>query len=177
MENDKKTLKNILGWLRAIILGILIAFVIKFFLVDLTQVKGRSMDHTLHDGDLMMVNRIENWMGKDYERGDIVIVESPAKDKLYIKRVIGLPGEQVELEDGYFYINGEKLEEDYLDPGMTTPQTGEFFAWFLGDDDYFLVGDNRVNSNDSRNFGPIKRKSFKGQAFLRIYPFSKMGGV
>lgn len=80
----------------------------------------------------------------------------------------------VEIKDGSFYINDEKLEEDYLDEGMETEATSEMTGWFVGDDEYFLVGDNRVKSNDSRNFGPVSKDSFLGEAIMRIYPLNKI---
>lgn len=181
MENNKDNknkqglLSRIWEFYKSFAAIFLIVFAIKFFVLGLTAVSGHSMDHTLATGDIMLVNKLPQSLNKGYKRGEIVIFHSPTEPwKLYIKRVIGLPGDMVEIKDGSFYINDEKLEEDYLDEGITTEATSETTGWFVGDDEYFLVGDNRVKSNDSRNFGPVSKDNFVGEAIMRIYPLNKI---
>ena len=169
-----KTIKKIIEFIKTILIAIIIAFFVKYFIVDLTAVSGRSMEPTLQTGDIMIVNKIANNLGIDYKRGDIVIVNSPIEDKLYIKRVIGLPSDKIFIKDGSFYINDHKLNENYLKDNTITKETTFINSWNLESDEYFLVGDNREKSNDSRKFGPIKRSDFVGKAFLRIYPFYKI---
>lgn len=172
--NRKKIINNITEFLKTILIAVIITFFVKYFIVDLTAVSGRSMESTLQTGDIMVVNKISNNLGSDYEIGDIVIVNSPIEDKLYIKRVIGLPNDKVVIKDGNFYINDLLLEENYLKENTTTKKTSLVDSRHLKDNEYFLVGDNRENSNDSRKFGPIKKSNFIGKAFLRIYPFQKI---
>lgn len=169
-----KTIKKIIDFIKTLLIAIIIAFFVKYFIVDLTAVSGRSMEPTLQTGDIMIVNKIANNLGIDYKRGDIVIVNSPIEDKLYIKRVIGLPNDKIFIKDGSFYINDHKLNENYLKDNTITKETTFINSWNLESDEYFLVGDNREKSNDSRKFGPIKRSDFVGKAFLRIYPFYKI---
>lgn len=169
-----KTIKKIIDYIKTILIAIIITFFVKYFIVDLTAVSGRSMEPTLQTGYIMIVNKISNNLGTDYKRGDIVIVNSPIEDKLYIKRVIGLPNDEVVIKDGSIYINNHKLNENYLKDNTITKETTFINSWNLEPDEYFLVGDNRENSNDSRKFGPIKRSDFVGKAFLRIYPFYKI---
>lgn len=170
----KQIIKNIIEFIKTILIAAIITFFVKYFIVDLTAVSGRSMESTLQTGDIMIVNKISNNLGTDYKRGDIVIVNSPIEDKLYIKRVIGLPNDKVVIKDGNFYINDLLLEENYLKENATTKKTTPLDTWHLKADEYFIVGDNRGNSNDSRKFGPIKKSNFIGKAFLRIYPFQKI---
>lgn len=169
-----KTIKKIIDFIKTLLIAIIISFFVKYFIVDLTAVSGRSMEPTLQTGDIMIVNKIANNLGIDYKRGDIVIVNSPIEDKLYIKRVIGLPNDKIFIKDGSFYINDHKLNENYLKDNTITKETTFINSWNLESDEYFLVGDNREKSNDSRKFGPIKRSDFVGKAFLRIYPFYKI---
>ena len=169
-----KTIKKIIDFIKTLLIAIIIAFFVKYFIVDLTAVSGQSMEPTLQTGDIMIVNKIANNLGIDYKRGDIVIVNSPIEDKLYIKRVIGLPNDKIFIKDGSFYINDHKLNENYLKDNTITKETTFINSWNLESDEYFLVGDNREKSNDSRKFGPIKRSDFVGKAFLRIYPFYKI---
>lgn len=169
-----KTIKKIIDFIKTLLIAIIIAFFVKYFIVDLTAVSGRSMEPTLQTGDIMIVNKIANNLGIDYKRGDIVIVNSPIEDKLYIKRVIGLPNDKIFIKDGSFYINDHKLNENYLKDNTITKETTFINSWNLESDEYFLVGDNREKSNDSRKFGPIKKTDFIGKAFLRIYPFYKI---
>lgn len=171
---NKKIIKNAIEFIKTILIAIIITFFVKYFIVDLTAVSGRSMEPTLQTGDIMVVNKISNNLGTDYKRGDIVIVNSPIEDKLYIKRVIGLPNDEVVIKEGSFYINDHKLNENYLKDNTITKKTTIINSWHLEPDEYFLVGDNREKSKDSRKFGPIKKSDFVGKAFLRIYPFYKI---
>lgn len=138
------------------------------------------MNDTLITQDMLMVDKITpRFTG--YERGDIVIVKAPYEErKLYVKRVIGLPGETVELIDGNFYIDGQKLEERYTNVDYTYNDDKTLANyWKLGDDEYFIVGDNRIHnvSHDSRAFGPVSIENFVGQAFFRFYPFDSIGSL
>ena len=149
------------------------------FVVQRTEVEGASMENTLHNGDNLIVDKL-SYRFHDPERFDIIVFPFQFQDNTYyIKRIIGLPGETVQImDDGSIYINGEKLEENY---GMEVikPETIGRAAEpiELGDDEYFVMGDNRNNSSDSRTdmVGNIKRENIIGKAWLRIWPVSDFG--
>ena len=149
------------------------------FVGQRTEVEGASMENTLHNGDNLIVDKL-SYRFHDPERFDIIVFPFQFQDNTYyIKRIIGLPGETVQImDDGSIYINGEKLEENY---GMEVikPETIGRAAEpiELGDDEYFVMGDNRNNSSDSRTdmVGNIKRENIIGQAWLRIWPVSDFG--
>ena len=149
------------------------------FVGQRTEVEGASMENTLHNGDNLIVDKL-SYRFHDPERFDIIVFPFQFQDNTYyIKRIIGLPGETVQImDDGSIYINGEKLEENY---GMevikpeTIGRASEPIE--LGDDEYFVMGDNRNNSSDSRTdmVGNIKRENIIGKAWLRIWPVSDFG--
>ena len=149
------------------------------FVGQRTEVEGASMANTLHNGDNLIVDKL-SYRFHDPERFDIIVFPFQFQDNTYyIKRIIGLPGETVQImDDGSIYINGEKLEENY---GMEVikPETIGRAAEpiELGDDEYFVMGDNRNNSSDSRTdmVGNITRENIIGKAWLRIWPVSDFG--
>ena len=149
------------------------------FVGQRTEVEGASMENTLHNGDNLNVDKL-SYRFHDPERFDIIVFPFQFQDNTYyIKRIIGLPGETVQImDDGSIYINGEKLEENY---GMEVikPETIGRAAEpiELGDDEYFVMGDDRNNSSDSRTdmVGNIKRENIIGKAWLRIWPVSDFG--
>ena len=149
------------------------------FVGQRTEVEGASMENTLHNGDNLIVDKL-SYRFHDPERFDIIVFPFQFQDNpYYIKRIIGLPGETVQImDDGSIYINGEKLEENY---GMEVikPETIGRAAEpiELGDDEYFVMGDNRNNSSDSRTdmVGNITRENIIGKAWLRIWPVSDFG--
>ena len=149
------------------------------FVGQRTEVEGASIENTLHNVDNLIVDKL-SYRFHDPERFDIIVFPFQFHDNTYyIKRIIGLPGETVQImDDGSIYINGEKLEENY---GMEVikPETIGRAAEpiELGDDEYFVMGDNRNNSSDSRTdmVGNIKRENIIGKAWLRIWPVSDFG--
>ena len=149
------------------------------FVGQRTEVEGASMENTLHNGDNLIVDKL-SYRFHDPERFDIIVFPFQFQDNTYyIKRIIGLPGETVQImDDGSIYINGGKLEENY---GMEVikPETIGRAAEpiELGDDEYFVMGDNRNNSSDSRTdmVGNITRENIIGKAWLRIWPVSDFG--
>ncbi len=182
MEQEKKeeiggikgALKEAFGFLCYLVLVLLLTFLVVEFVGQRTVVSGSSMEATLTDGDNLIVDKL-SYRFKEPERFDIVVFEYQKEENtFYIKRVIGLPGETVQIaEDGTIYINGKELEESYgreviKDGGIAT----ELIQ--LKEDEYFVLGDNRNCSRDSRDHevGPVKKSWMLGKACLRIYPLT-----
>ena len=173
-KKDSSILNIVWDWVKTIAIALFITFFIKIFIMDATVVSGKSMLNTLHDGDWLMVNKVGKHF-RDYKRGEIVILNAPDfPNRLYVKRIIGVPGDFVELKDGDVYVNDEKLDEKYIAVDQTMAKTDQT-GWILGDREYLVFGDNRANSNDSRDFGQIYKEEIVGRAFVRIYPFSDAG--
>lgn len=173
----KDILKEILNTSLYLLVVLCMTYLVIHFVGQRTLVDGSSMEATLQDGDNLLVDKI-SYRFHDPERFDIVVFPFQyKKHTFYIKRIIGLPGETVQIdEDGNIYINGEVLKENYgkeviLNPGIAyEPIT-------LKDEEYFVLGDNRNNSSDSRDpaVGAIYRDNIIGKAWVRIYPFNKVG--
>ena len=148
------------------IIVIILVLLFKKFVVSPIKVNGNSMFKTLHDGDIMILNII-GYRFSDVERFDIVVVDEG--DEYLIKRVIGLPGETIEYKDNQLYVNGKKVKENY-----GSEKTDDFKVK-VSKDSYFVLGDNRTNSLDSRYFGAFKRKKILGKTKLTIFPFNRFG--
>lgn len=151
------------------LLETLVLTAVIFFIVNLLtgrfQVRGASMEPSLHSGQYLIVSKLSYRLGEP-QRGDIVVFEPPnGGGEDYIKRIIGLPGEQIEIRDGWVWVDGYRLEEPYL-----ASQTSHMGSWTLGADEYFVLGDNRANSSDSRSWGPLPRKNLVGKAWLCYWP-------
>ncbi len=175
----KKVLKEVISTLIYLGVVFLLTFLFITFVMQRTEVSGSSMVPTLHDKDSLLIEKV-SYRFKQADRFDIIIFPYKyGNDEFFIKRVIGLPGETVRIDDqGNIFINDVLLNESYgaeviLDPGRA------YEGVTLGDDEYFVMGDNRNHSMDSRDpsVGNIKQKDILGRAFVRIYPFSDFGGV
>jgi len=136
----------------------------------ISRVDGTSMDHTLHHGQRLIGLRTEYNPWQRVERGDIVVVKSKALGKMLVKRVIGVPGDEVRIADNQVYVNGVLLEEDYIAEPMRT----EDGLWILNEEQYFLLGDNRNVSNDSRYLGPVTQKEMYAVMIFDLSGFSKI---
>lgn len=162
---------KITKWLKEniVFLIILTAIIItRIFFFSPIRVNGTSMYPTLQDKEFMILNKISLKQG--INRFDIVVVQE--NNKYIIKRVIGLPGESVMYKDSKLYINGKVIEDNY---SKTT--TNDFDNVVLGENEYFVMGDNRAVSSDSRIIGPVNIENIKGKTNLIIFPFNKMGTV
>ncbi len=174
MKNTGRTIVSTVLWFAAVIA---LSWLLITFVAQRTDVNGSSMYPTLEDGDQLIADKI-SYRFKDPERFDIIIFPYQYADKTYfIKRIIGLPGETVRIDDeGNIYINGTLLKENY---GYERMEYAGLAAEEiqLADDEYFVLGDNRNVSEDSRypDVGCIKREDIIGRAWLRIYPFAKFG--
>ena len=170
-----KTVRSIISNVLYIAAVLLFSFLIVRYVGQRTEVIGSSMVPTLEDGNQLITDKI-TYRFREPERFDIVVFPHGPNNEYYIKRIIGMPGETVEIsEDGTIYIYGEVLEEDY-GYGNTTPQ--EMSGGItLSEDEYFVLGDNREVSLDSRyaEVGNVPRSIIIGRAWLRLYPFDQFG--
>lgn len=176
-EEKMDVKKEALSWVFYIGFVLVLTWFIITFVGQRTVVDGRSMNATLNDGDNLIVEKLSYRFG-DPKRFDIIVFPPQgAPNEHYIKRIIGLPGETVQIDDeGNIYIDGEILEEDYgLETIQNPGRASEPIT--LGDDEYFVLGDNRNNSTDSRmeKVGNVKRDTITGRAWLRIWPLSDIG--
>ena len=138
------------------------------FLIQPHKVQGVSMEPAFENAELLLTEKISYRVSR-VQRGDVVVFAAPVDKKVdFIKRIIGLPGENIEIKDHRVYINGLKLDEPYI----SIPTTGDTNLT-IGNDEFFVLGDNRGASSDSRSFGPIKRKSIKGKVWLVYWPIVK----
>lgn len=137
------------------------------------EVRGPSMQPTYHTGQRLFVTR---YFFDDPSRGDVVVFHppSPSRDD-YIKRVIGVPGDHIQVRNGRVLVNGEALSESYLPANVQTNCAGRWCDLPLGPDEYYVMGDNRPNSSDSRAWGPVRESTIVGKAWLLYYPFSDFG--
>ncbi|AOY76325.1 signal peptidase I [Clostridium formicaceticum] len=169
--------KEIIEWIKTIVLSLVIALIITTFIKP-TIVKNYSMVPTLDENNFLIVNRLLYKQGTP-KRGDIIVFRSPlktaaGKDKLLIKRIIALPGEEIVIRDGNVFIDGEYLEEPYLVEDSYTEGTVDLV---IPEGKIFAMGDNRENSLDSRDdiLGLVDMEDVIGKAFLRLYPLNRMG--
>lgn len=175
---DQHVKKEILDWVKPILIAVVVALVIKFFIFDITPIQNISMQPTLYENDRVFLDIISYKLVTP-GRFDIVVFDSPVeKNTLYVKRVIGLPGDNIKISDGSVYINGTVLNETYLAAGIKTlSNTGSYIDLTVPDNMVYVLGDNRPRSEDSRFFGPISISTIKGRALFRIYPFDKIKGL
>ncbi|MCK5848681.1 MAG: signal peptidase I [Caldisericia bacterium] len=158
--------KEIIEWIWTIAVALLIAFLVRQFLFQPYKVEMGSMTPTLHEGDYVIVNKLYG-EPETIERGNIVVFRPPSNKLVsYIKRVVGLPGETVEVKNGCVKINGEEILEEYV----STATPNSFGPEVLKENEYFVMGDHRNNSLDSRDFGPIQADTVDGRAVLIIWP-------
>ena len=183
-EKEKSALYMFFDTIKFVAIGLLIGILLVVFVVQRNDVYGSSMEPTLYSGDAVFVEMISVYTG-NFSRGDIVTIDAKGMDgysheENLIKRIIGLPGETIKIEDGNVYINGQLLDEsDYLPAGTKTyvgaeGQSKGYAEITLGPDEYYCMGDNRGGSNDSRRMGPFKKGQIEAKVLMRIYPFNKM---
>lgn len=213
-EEGKWKIKEILEWVYCIIIAIVLALLVRYFIGTPTIVQQPSMYPTLKQGQRLILNRTIRTTKSMPQRGDIVTFEAPSKSYVsaidanldnpvavydyninnifskfryyvleigktsYIKRVIGLPGEHVKIEDGKVYINGTQLEESYLQQNVTTTSLeGAFTDIIVPQNCLFVMGDNRSQSTDSRRFGCIPLEKIESKVWIRFWPFDLFGKV
>jgi signal peptidase I len=171
--------RTVLEWLGVIGGGIVIALLVEAFLIQAFWIPSPSMEPTLDVGDRVLVNKL-SYKFHDVNRGDVVVFERPpgastgqnGEIKDLIKRVIAVGGDSIEAKEGTVFVNGDQIDEDYLDPG--TPTDNLPFTT-IPEGQVFVMGDNRTNSEDSRIFGPINEDAIVGRAFIRVLPITDIG--
>lgn len=168
----KKAIREILSWVAIFASAILVAALIQFFVLEPLRVDGPSMSDTLLHNEFILVSKADYW-NEDPQRLDVVICRYPGREDTYVKRVVGIPGDTVEVRKDVVLINGTALKEDYI----TYPADYFFGPITLGEDEYFVLGDNRIHSTDSHVIGPIKRDAILGRVRLVIYPLDKIRPV
>ncbi len=176
-DPDSKLMRELWDWAKSIVAAVLIVMVVHQFVFSLSIVEGRSMEPTLHDNERLFVNRaLYYWSEPD--RGDIVVLKDPrdGSDLLLVKRIIGVPGDVIEVRDGRLYVNGEVYTEAYVD---TMIEDGDVAETVVPDGEYFVMGDNRHRSGslDSRRFGSVQEKSIIGRAEFIVWPITHIGGL
>jgi len=181
-------LRSLIEWVAVAVGALAVALLIKAFLLQAFYIPSESMTDTLNVNDRVLVNKLSYRIG-DIERGDIVVFEKPpaAPGSItdFIKRVAALPGETITFVDGAVFIDGQLLNEPYLDgetrpnseaivsEGCTNPPAADRCT--LAEGWYFVLGDNRDNSTDSRSFGPVEEHAIVGRAFLKVWPLGDLG--
>ena len=200
-EQKETSLKaEILSWVEVIVIAVVLALFIDNFIIINATVPSGSMEQTIMTGSRVLGTRFSYWF-KDPQRGDIVVFKYPideakGKNTKYIKRIIGLPGETVEIREGAVYIDGEKLEETYINGTWTKRNDG--FTFEVPEDHYLMLGDNRNNSSDARywaelavrdglakdpgdedalSYQYVARKKILGKAYFCYWPFSDFGSL
>ncbi len=176
MRRGMEAYKSIIALAICVCIAFLIAYIISNYLIRPTRVDGDSMSYNLEDGDVLILDLVSYKFSKP-SRFDIVVFK-PADEKNFIKRVIGLPGEKVQIKDGQIYINDELLNENFgygaLDEAGVAKE-----PVILGEDEYFVLGDFRRGSIDSRNpyVGNVKEDTIVGRAMIRIWPLRSIGSI
>lgn len=176
----KRFLNFVFEIVKIVVISLVIIIPIRYFLIQPFYVKGASMEPSFYDREYLIVNEI-SYRFSEPKRGDVIVFRYPRNPQEYfIKRVIGLPGEKIKIEDGGIYIynadnpRGIMLEEPYLpEETKTYGLTKEIIS--LGENEYYVFGDNRNSSKDSRSFGPVDKSFIIGKVLLRGWPFNRAG--
>ena len=162
--------------LETIIFALVVVLILRGFLIENTKVIGSSMLPTLQEGNNIFITKPDYFFGSP-KRGDVIVFPH-SSGNLYIKRIIGMPGDEIDIKKGNIYINGDKYEEDYILQKISTGREGDIdYPATVPDNSYFVLGDNRNNSSDSRleSVGFVEEDNITGKATLRIWPLDGFG--
>lgn len=176
----KRVLLEIFEFFKIFFIVLSIWWICNLYFFEVNMVLGRSMYPTLHEQDRIIVNKIGLHF-RNLERGDIITldganIDNQYLDKFLIKRIVGIPGDHIQIKEGQVYLNGQLLKEDYLE-GLAFTMEGYYNDVILGENEYYVLGDNRSHSADSRVFGIVNRKAIKGYLIFRFFPFERLGTV
>jgi len=172
----KKLLLFIWEISKIVIIALLIVVPIRYFVFQPFFVRGQSMEPNFYQGDYLIIDEL-SYQFRAPQRGEVIVFKYPNDpSQRYIKRIVGLPEETIEIEDGKVIIYSDRgaqilNESDYLPPYITTP--GDIRVTLSGDE-YFVLGDNRISSSDSRRWGPLSREGIVGRVFFRAWPFTAL---
>lgn len=176
MENTIEVTKKAIEFLKELVLAVLMALLFTSFIISHNKIPTPSMVSTINVGDHILTNMIPYYY-RDPHRGEIVVFRQ--EDESWVKRVIGEPGDTIDILEGNVYVNGQPLDESsYLaESGISDPiqSTSISFPYQVPKGEYFLMGDNRPQSGDSRYLGAIKREKIYGKAWIKVYPFNQIG--
>lgn len=172
---DENIKKEVISWIKLIAAAFVIAFVLKTFVFQIALVNQISMEPTLHEGEVLIIAKV-NYLFSDPGRGDIVVLKDELENKFLIKRAIGLPGEVIDIKNSKVYINDKALEPDFTE--VPTQDNG-FARSKVPEGRYFVMGDNRLHSRDSRSdtVGFVNRSNIVGKAVFRLWPLNRIGTV
>ena len=189
-EKKKKTVgQEILSWVLTLLAAVAIAATVRYFVFEPVRVDGHSMDTTLADKEVMLVTKPEVLLGK-LKHGDVVVVRFPdrftqatlrlgapidislSSHTLFVKRLVGLPGDVIAVQGGHLYLNDQPVDEPYIDEDKFGGR--DFARYTLKEDEYFVMGDNRANSNDSRSVGPLSYDMIVGHAKMVLLPLGSL---
>ena len=178
--NRRRSHRTLIEWGAILIFAVVAAVLLRTFVIQPYYIPSGSMEPTLKVGDKVLVNKLSYHMHAIH-RGDVVVFKKPPHDyspniKDLIKRVIGLPDETISGHDGHVYIDGQLLNEKWLPKGPSSV-TSTFGPVHIPPGDYFVMGDNRINSADSRVIGPIPGSLIVGRAFLIVWPVGRISGL
>ena len=180
-RKGRSSTRNLIECALVIVGAILVAFLVKTFLVQAFQIPSPSMRPTLMEGDRVLVNKL-SYRLHDVNRGDVIVFDRPTalaagpNDPAdLIKRVLGLPGDTLQTRDGKVFVNGRELAEPYLTDGTVTDNIDEPVT--IPDGHVWVMGDNRGNSQDSRVFGPVPEDTIVGRAFVIMWPLGRFGSL
>jgi len=167
----KQFLLSFLEILEVVVVAVVSIYLVYAFIAQPFKVDGKSMEPNFSTGDYLIVDEI-TYRFRAPARGEVIVLHNPTNEKeFYIKRIIGLPGEQVLVSDNKVFIDGERINEEYLPVGISMSDKPPFQ---LGDEEFFVMGDNRGNSFDSRDWGPLGRYQIVGVVRIRFWPFGDM---
>ncbi|REK76596.1 signal peptidase I [Paenibacillus paeoniae] len=173
MKNSR-WIKEIKDWTLSLGIAIVVALLFQNYVYAQTVVHNISMQNTLVDGQRLIEDKW-SYRFTDPKQGDIVIINGPEHKDRLVKRVVALPGQTVDMKDGFVYVDGKKLEESYA-KGQTYPREVSI-PLTVPEGHVFVIGDNREHSDDSRSFGPVALNSLEGKAVFRIWPLGEFGGL
>ena len=165
---------SLFDFLKTVIIIIVLAFIIRVYLIQPFIVEGESMEPTFQNNDYLITEKVSFRIHAP-QRGEVIIFHPPDNPSLnYIKRLIGLPGDRIQIKDGQVFVNGEKIDESYLATDSNTFAGKESYSVTLNQDEYFVLGDNRDHSRDSREIGAIPRTNIVSRVWFRLLPIGQI---
>lgn len=165
---------NFFEFIKTVIVIVILAAIIRLFVIQPFIVDGQSMEPNFQNNDYLITEKISFHL-QQINHGEVIILRPPDNPSVnYLKRVIGIPGDTVDIKDGDVYVNGQKLTEPYIDGQKTLTTNNEEMKTALRESEYFVMGDNRNHSRDSRELGPIPKQNIISHVWIRLFPFNQI---